>query len=97
MYGYATGAYPPTPTTPCVNRPPSLPGDRENFSGVLPQRERKYHGRREAEARERHASGQHLRDRVPTQELVGGGDPVIAQGVELLRLRAHGSSEDVRV
>src|SRR5829696_4601681 len=39
MYGYATGAYPPTPTTPCVNRPPSLPGDSENFSGVLPQRE----------------------------------------------------------
>ena len=40
MYGYATGAYPPTPyETPCVNRPPSLPGDRENFSGVLPQRE----------------------------------------------------------
>jgi PadR family transcriptional regulator, regulatory protein PadR len=40
MYGYATGAYPPTPhETPCVNRPPSLPGDRGNFSGVLPQRE----------------------------------------------------------
>src|SRR5215207_2142574 len=39
MYGYATGAYPPTPTTPCVNRPTSFPGDRENFSGVLPQRE----------------------------------------------------------
>jgi PadR family transcriptional regulator, regulatory protein PadR len=40
MYGYATGAYPPTPhETPCVNRPPSLPGDRGNSSGVLPQRE----------------------------------------------------------
>ena len=40
MYGYPTGAYPPTPhETPCVNRPPSLPGDRGNFSGVLPQRE----------------------------------------------------------
>jgi hypothetical protein len=40
MYGYATGAYPPTPyEMPCVNRPPSLPGDRGNFSGVLPQRE----------------------------------------------------------
>jgi PadR family transcriptional regulator, regulatory protein PadR len=40
MCGYATGAYPRTPhETPCVNRPPSLPGDRGNFSGVLPQRE----------------------------------------------------------
>ncbi len=43
MYGYATGDYPPTPHDALRKQAASLPGDRENFSGVLPQRKREHH------------------------------------------------------
>jgi PadR family transcriptional regulator PadR len=39
VYGYATGAYPRTPHYALRKQAASLPGDREHFSGVLPQRE----------------------------------------------------------